>query len=132
MDPISLVISALVAGATAAVKDTAGQAVKDAYNGLKTLLKGKFAGKPAAEVALDKHEEKPEVWKEPLKEALAETGAGQDVEVIKAAQELLKQVDPDGTKSGKYNTTIHGNVYGMIQGDHAELTQNFGETPSKK
>ena len=132
MDPISLIISALVAGTTAAFKDTTGQAVKDAYSGLKTLLKRKFAGKPAAEVALDQHEEKPEVWKEPLRQALTETGAGQDEEVIKAAQGLLEQVDPEGARSGKYNTTIHGNVYGMIQGDHAQLTQNFGETPSKK
>lgn len=132
MDPVSLVISALVAGATAAFKDTAGQAMKDAYGSLKTLLKRKFAGKPAAEVALDQHEEKPEVWKEPLKQALTESGAGEDEEVIKAAQALLKQVDPEGAGNGRYNTTIHGNVYGMIQGNDAQLTQNFGETPSKK
>ena len=44
MEPISLIIAALVAGATAATKDTAGQAVKDAYEGLKTLIKRKFEG----------------------------------------------------------------------------------------
>ena len=39
MDPISLIITALVAGAAAASKDIAGQAVKDAYKGLKDLIK---------------------------------------------------------------------------------------------
>jgi Flp pilus assembly pilin Flp len=42
MDPISLIITALVAGALAATKDTAETAVKDAYQGLKTLIKKKF------------------------------------------------------------------------------------------
>ena len=31
MDPVSVVLAALAAGATAAAKDTASQAVKDAY-----------------------------------------------------------------------------------------------------
>ena len=39
MEPISLILAALVAGATAATKDTAGAAVKDAYEGLKALIK---------------------------------------------------------------------------------------------
>ena len=43
MEPISLIIAALSAGAIAAAKDTAGTAVKDAYQGLKTLIKNKFA-----------------------------------------------------------------------------------------
>lgn len=38
MDPISAIVGALVAGATAAASDTASQVVKDAYQGLKTLL----------------------------------------------------------------------------------------------
>jgi hypothetical protein len=44
MDPISLIIAALGAGALAGAKDTAGTAVKDAYQGLKTLIKKKFEG----------------------------------------------------------------------------------------
>jgi hypothetical protein len=39
MDPISLILAALGAGALAAAKDTAGTAVKDAYQGLKTLIR---------------------------------------------------------------------------------------------
>ena len=42
MEPISLILAALAAGAAAAAKDTAGTAVKDAYEGLKALIKKKF------------------------------------------------------------------------------------------
>ena len=35
MDPISLIIGALVAGATAAAQETSKQAVKDAYGGVE-------------------------------------------------------------------------------------------------
>jgi hypothetical protein len=38
MEPISAIMAALIAGATAAASDTASKAVKDAYQGLKTLL----------------------------------------------------------------------------------------------
>ena len=38
MDPVSLIVTALATGAAAALKDTAGEAVKDAYSGLKSLL----------------------------------------------------------------------------------------------
>lgn len=37
MEPISLILAALAAGAVAAAKDTAGTAVKDAFLGLKKI-----------------------------------------------------------------------------------------------
>ena len=62
MEPISLILAALVAGVTAAAKDTAGKAVKDAYEGLKSLIKKKFADKGKADDSdiIDKHERKPD------------------------------------------------------------------------
>jgi hypothetical protein len=38
MGPVTPIVSALVAGAASAAKDTASNAVKDAYSTLKTLL----------------------------------------------------------------------------------------------
>ena len=38
VDPITLVVTAVALGASAGLTDTATQAVKDAYSGLKTLL----------------------------------------------------------------------------------------------
>ncbi len=52
MDPISLIETALVTGAATSAKDTASQAIKDAYSGLKMLLSRLFADKPKAQVIL--------------------------------------------------------------------------------
>ena len=38
MDTVSLILTALATGAASSLKDTAGTAVKDAYNGLKALI----------------------------------------------------------------------------------------------
>ena len=53
MEPISLIINALVTGATAAAGDVGGTTVKDAYNGLKTLIKRKFEGDPLGQGLVD-------------------------------------------------------------------------------
>jgi hypothetical protein len=52
MDPVALILAALVAGATKA----AGDVAQDAYDGLKTLIKCKFASqnKSDSSVLLDK------------------------------------------------------------------------------
>lgn len=88
MEPISLIIAALVAGAAKA----AGDAAPDAYNGLKALIKRKFAGKPNAEMVLEEHETDPETYEAPLKKKLAEAGADKDEEIINAAQDLLDKI----------------------------------------
>ena len=46
-----MVLAAVAAGATAAAKDTASQAVRDAYAGLKALVNKRFEKKPQAEMA---------------------------------------------------------------------------------
>ncbi|BDI14282.1 hypothetical protein ANSO36C_00840 [Nostoc cf. commune SO-36] len=53
MEPISMIIAALGAGAIAATKDTAGTAVKDAYQGLKALIKKKFEGDVLGQAMVD-------------------------------------------------------------------------------
>lgn len=88
MEPISMIIAALVAGTA----KSAGDAVPDAYSGLKALIKRRFAGEPVAEMILEQHETNPEIYKEPLKMKLNEVGADKDQEIIKLAQELLNQV----------------------------------------
>src|SRR6187551_3535730 len=128
MDPVSLIVAALAAGASTALKDTAGEAVKDAYNGLKSLLKRKLGDKQAAQVAIDKHEEAPEVWEKPLEAEIKESGVADDEEVVKAAQEVMKLADPQGSQAGKYNVVIHGGK-GIAIGDaqHVEMTFENGD-----
>jgi hypothetical protein len=98
MDPLSLLISALVAGATSAAKDTAGAVIKDAYSGLKGLIVRKFG---AAKPSLDGLEQKPssEVKQASAKEDLA--GAETDAEVMAQAKALLAAVLRDDPDTGR-------------------------------
>lgn len=123
MDPVSLILQALVTGAT----KVAGDSVQDAYKGLKKSIQRKFADKPVAQTALVEHEKQPEVWKEPLKAGLVEAGADKDEEIIKKAQELLKAVDPQGAAAGAYNVTVAGNVYGVAGENKGTVNQTFNK-----
>jgi hypothetical protein len=126
MDPVSVVLAALAAGATAAAKDTASQTVKDAYTGLKALVKKRFERKPHAEVALDEYEKDPDTWKKPLQKSLVETGADRDEVLVQQAQQVLKLVNPQQASQGKYNVQI-GEGKGIVIGDNPQVTQTFGE-----
>jgi hypothetical protein len=124
MDPISLIVAALVAGASAAAKDTAGQAVKDAYSGLKALVKRKLGSSQMAQEVIERHAEAPAVWEKPLEVELGRAGLADDEEVIRLAQELMAQQDPAGAAAGKYNVTISGGK-GITVGDHAHVEMTF-------
>lgn len=126
MDPISLIIAALAAGAIAGVKDAAGQAVKDAYAGLKALIRRRFAGNREAEATLDELELRPEADQAELAQYLQAAGAVGDGELIKAAQALLKQADPAGASAGKYDVRITGGK-GIVVGDAATVTMTFND-----
>jgi hypothetical protein len=124
MDAISLILSALVAGAT----QTAGGVAQDAYNGLKSLIKCKFEsqGKSDSITILDKYEQKPEKTKPLLEDELTEVGADKDEEIIKLAQKLLGQLHPQEAAEGKFNLQISGGkVQGLTQQNTGNITQNF-------
>ena len=124
MDPISLILSALVAGAA----KTAGDVAQDAYNGLKALIKRKFEsqGKSDSSTILDKYEEKPEKTKPLLEDELIEAGADKDEEIIKLAQKLLEQLNPQEAAEGRFNIQISGGkVQGLTQQNTGNITQNF-------
>ena len=125
MDPVTLITSALLGGASAGLKDTATQSVKDAYAGLKALIKQRFHGRNEAEVALAQHEAKPEVWAPALREELAQAGADRDEEILEASRHLLALLDPAGSAAGKYVVQFTGPVQGVVMGDHAQVAQTF-------
>lgn len=116
MDPISLIVSALAAGAAAGLSDTASTAVQDAYRGLRHLVRHRFTGRPAAEVALAEHERAPDVWQQPLIVELEMVGASTDESIIAAAQQVMGLVDEAGTRSGKYVMDLRG-TQGVPVGD---------------
>jgi len=126
MDPISVLLAALAAGAAAATKDTASQAMKDAYAGLKALVKKRFEKKPQAEMALAEYEKDPDTWHKPLQKSLVETEADRDEAIVRQAELLLKLVNPQQASQGKYNVQI-GDGKGIVIGDNPQVTQTFGE-----
>jgi len=99
MAPITLILTALVAGTAKA----AGDAAPDAYKGLKALIQKKIVGKPVAEAMLEEHEKDPETYAAPLKKNLVEAGIDKDEDILKAAQELLKQLNPEAAAAGTIN-----------------------------
>jgi len=131
LDPTTLVASAVTAGVAELAKAGVSLAVKDAYGKLKTLLQKRFGGKPEAEMALQQVERKPDVWKEPLKDAIVESGADRDEAIVQAAQSLLKLIQPQQASAGKYNVQI-GESQGTVVGDNAQVTMTFGDKPKDK
>jgi len=81
---------------------------------------------------LEKYEKKPEVYKEPLKDQLTQVAAEKDEEIIRAAQKVMALVDPQQAAKGKYNAQVVGNVYGLAQGDHQQVTMTFGDKSPEK
>jgi hypothetical protein len=126
MDPVSLILAALAAGAVAGVQTTATAAIKDAYNGLKELVHRRFSGKPEAAVALSEYENDPDRGKETLRKALIDTGAGTDAELVDHAKQVMQLVDPLQYNKGKYNVQVTGDVQGQIIGDNAHQENQFG------
>jgi len=122
MDPITIILSALVAGTAKAVGDVA----PDAYKALKALVKKKLAGKPVAEVMLEEHEKDPETYAAPLKKNLVEAGVDKDEEILKVAQELLKQVNPEASTAAKYKTEFQAEVNAAQIGDQNKQENKFG------
>jgi hypothetical protein len=126
MEPISLIVTALVAGASAALKDTASTTVKDAYAGLKALVMRRFSGNTKAESQLAAVERAPAAGAADLKQHLQAAGADRDKDLLRKARELLQHVDPEGSRAGKYNLTVSGGK-GVVVGDNASVSMNFND-----
>jgi hypothetical protein len=130
MDPISMIVGALVAGAASGLKDSATGAVKDAYEGLRDLVRRRFVGRRVAETALSEHEKAPQVWAAPLSAELAAVGADTDAQIIAAAQRVMALVDEAGSRSGKYLVDLRG-AQGVQVGDRNTQTNTFTISPTR-
>ena len=90
MDPdaVTVIVSALSAGAGAGLQDTATNAVKDAYAGLKRLITDRYR------VDVSPVENKPEsqAKRDSVAEDLHYAGADEDVEVLEAAEQVIAAV----------------------------------------
>ncbi len=98
MDPITIIMAALIAGAAAASKDVAAQAVKDAYSGLKALITHKFGSQADVEGAITGVEKRPESENRQgvLKEELEVANVAQDADILERARALLDLLKEHG------------------------------------
>lgn len=86
MDAIGLILTAIIAGATAAVEPTTTDLVKEAYAGLKSLIKRKWN-----HVAVEALERDPasKAQRIAVEETLQKSGAGTDLELLEKAKEVV-------------------------------------------
>lgn len=124
MDPITIIVSAVVAGAAAALHETAAEAVKDAYNGFRALVVRKFGSQGGVETAVEQLDQDPEgtVWQAALEDSLGKAGADKDEEVLAQAQQLLDLLEAEGTS---YVATLRGSG-AIAQGSGAKAVGERG------
>jgi hypothetical protein len=89
MDPLTSLVTALAAGAAAALQSTVEQGVKDSYAALKGLIQRNYT-----QVSLDQLEANPtsKSRRGVVEEDLKAAGADQDAEVLQHAQVLLETI----------------------------------------
>lgn len=117
---VELIVAALGTGAAAGLTNTASAAVKDAYIGLKRLLRPWVRGH--ARQVLEGDETEPEVWRAQIGEELMASGADTDEEILAMARRLLALADPKA--ADKYRVQI-SHAKGVQIGDHNTQTNNF-------
>lgn len=99
MDPITIIVTALVTGAAAALKPATEQAIKDAYTGLKGLIQRKFG---RVDVAVLETDPASKARQAVIQEDLEKAGAGRDEELLRQAKALLDAIQthaPDVPKA---------------------------------
>jgi hypothetical protein len=120
VDPITVILSALaVAGGK--VADTA---IRDGYEGLKSLILRKFGrSQPKLEERLDDYVADQDTYQKPAEKALRDAGADADQEVIDQAVELLRRAEAvapgvTGIEIGKLdavNVVVAQRIEGGVQ-----------------
>jgi hypothetical protein len=129
MDPISLVMAALVAGVAKGASQSATAAVRDAYAALRSVLQRRLADRPAARDAVEQYTADADAWRGNLEVHLKQAGIAQDQDVIGAAAQVLRLTDPAGASAGKYTVNLSA-AQGVQIGDHNTQANTFAPGPS--
>lgn len=126
MEPITLILTAIAAGASAGALDEVKDEAKAAYGKLRELVSKRFreAGTPNADAILAEYEADPESYRGPLATKLDAADAGTDDDLVAAAKALLELVEQQGGKPGKYTVTVTDSK-GVMVGDGNTQTNTF-------
>jgi predicted nucleotidyltransferase len=103
MDPVSILVMAIVIGAAAGLKSAAEISIKDAYNSLRELIKRRYS-----EVDIEQIEQNPssEQRRALLKAELTQIEAIQNKEVLERAQAVLDATERMPELAEQSNITI--------------------------
>ncbi len=129
MDPVTVVVTALVAGGAAGVSNTASTVVQDAYQALCGAVRRRLAGgrseRGSDTEVLDAYLQDPVGQHGRLVDALTMAGAGRDLDLIEAARQVFALTHP-GSKhaSGKYTVDLR-EAQGVVVGDGGTQTNTF-------
>jgi hypothetical protein len=117
MEPISLILAALLAGMSTGIGSVTADAIKGSYEGLRRALKRKLASEPGAEAVIDGYLADQDMYEDQLRRALWKAGADRDDDIISTARAIVAAVDPRALS--EFNVSItdseniqfgHGNV----------------------
>ena len=104
MEPISLILAALLAGTSTGIGNVTATAIKDSYDALRAALKRKLASEPEAEAAIDDYPVDQDRYEELLRTALWRAGADRDNDIISAARAIVGAVNPQAL--ARFNVSI--------------------------
>jgi hypothetical protein len=136
MDPIT---TAIVAALPAVASDLVKSSVKDAYDGLKAVIRRKWGDASALAKAVEDLEAKPKSKGQALvlEEEVADVKATEDAEVMKALAKLvseLKDAKIGGEAVASINIHISGGtVQGVVGAREVTVgSMNFSAPPEKR
>ncbi|RDI34469.1 hypothetical protein [Lentzea flaviverrucosa] len=112
IESAELIVAALTAGAAAGMTDTASSAVKESYQGLKSLV-----GKLLRRGDDDEQLADPGAYRDELVAALVAAGVAERPEVLRKARELRELAE----RGPKYQVTVTDSI-GVINGDQNKVT----------
>jgi hypothetical protein len=127
VDPVALIVTALAAGAAAALQDDTKPAATTVYARVRELAKRRFSHPDHGDYLMDKHAEDPQIWGKPLAAELERAGAARDPDLVSAAQELMGLLDASGSQEGKYVVGVLDSQ-GVQIGDGNSQINRFGGT----
>jgi hypothetical protein len=113
LDPVTVIVAALVAGAATGATGTAATAIHDAYTALRAALRHRLAGHRQLDTVLAD----PDGNRAELTRMLETSGSAQDETLLAAAQQLLRLADPAGVRAGKYVVDLR-DAKGVQVGDN--------------
>ncbi len=127
MDPISLVVTALTAGAVAATQGTMTSAAADGYQALKSLVLSRFTSRDEGASAVRRLADDPAGGTAAVTAELERSGT--DQALVEAAQRLMSLIDTQGTREGRYRVDARG-AQGVQVSEHGTQSNVFYAPPS--